>query len=302
MTRGAAFERLGHAALLYTAGMTSSTAGAGPLIRLHDPTAGSTVVIAPERGALVTSFALGGRELLYMDPSTLADLTKNVRGGIPVLFPTPGKLDGDAWRYDDRTGAMKQHGFARNLPWRVLQQSSHSLDLVLTETAQTLQQYPWPFRAELHVELRGARLRIDTRIGNTGSEPLPYALGFHPYFQAANKAGVRIPSGATRAFDNVVKRIVPFAGFDLTQSEVDLHLLDHPGREAALELADGARIIVRGSADIARWVVWTLADREFVCLEPWTAPGNALNTREHLIVLAPGERHLTTVEIEFVHG
>ena len=56
---------------------------------LTDGDAAATVV--PERGGLVTRFAVGARELLYLDPATLADPTKNVRGGVPVLFPFAGR-------------------------------------------------------------------------------------------------------------------------------------------------------------------------------------------------------------------
>jgi galactose mutarotase-like enzyme len=51
--------------------------------------------IAPHRGAIVTSLRIAGRELLYLDRATFDDPSKNVRGGIPVLFPTPGKLAND---------------------------------------------------------------------------------------------------------------------------------------------------------------------------------------------------------------
>ena len=65
--------------------------------------------VVPERGAICSRLRIGGSEVLYLDPATLADPTKNVRGGIPVLFPIAGKPDPGS--------ALKQHGFARNLPW-----------------------------------------------------------------------------------------------------------------------------------------------------------------------------------------
>ncbi|HEY8537391.1 MAG TPA: hypothetical protein VIL28_00910 [Steroidobacteraceae bacterium] len=55
--------------------------------------------IAPHRGAIVTSLRIDGRELLYFDEATFNDPAKNVRGGIPLLFPTPGKLENDRWSY-----------------------------------------------------------------------------------------------------------------------------------------------------------------------------------------------------------
>src|SRR5579862_6316835 len=89
-------------------------------IELSDADARSTVTIVPGRGAIVTRFRVGDRELLYLDEATLRDRTKNVRGGVPVLFPSPGRLNGDRFEQGGRSGSMKQHGFARDAAWDVL--------------------------------------------------------------------------------------------------------------------------------------------------------------------------------------
>jgi galactose mutarotase-like enzyme len=44
-------------------------------------------------------------------------------------------------------------------------------------------------------------------------------------------------------------------------------------------------------------VIWTLRGRDFVCLEPWTCPGDALNTGAGLLFLAPGETRALRLEI-----
>jgi galactose mutarotase-like enzyme len=43
-------------------------------------------------------------------------------------------------------------------------------------------------------------------------------------------------------------------------------------------------------------VVWTLKGRDFVCVEPWSAPANALNDGGAIIV-PPGQTHLSTLEV-----
>jgi hypothetical protein len=40
-----------------------------------------TAEVVPARGALVTALRIGANNVLYLDPATLADPTKNVRGG-----------------------------------------------------------------------------------------------------------------------------------------------------------------------------------------------------------------------------
>ena len=92
------------------------------------------------------------------------------------------------------------------------------------------------------------------------------------------------------------KQVGAFHAFDLTAQEVDLHLLDHGSSHSALHLADGTSIHVDASPDFGLWVVWTLAGKDYVCLEPWTAPGNALNSGERLLWLEPGAAHDAWVE------
>jgi galactose mutarotase-like enzyme len=274
----------------------------GDTLELHDDEARSSATVVPGRGAIVTRFRVGDRELLYLDASTLRDPGKNVRGGIPVLFPSPGPLAGDRFERGGRSGSMKQHGFARSLPWQARAHDDADAaraTLELASSDATLAMYPWPFELTLGVALRGTSLRLDVSVDNTGSEPMPFAFGIHPYFQVEDKAGARIATRATRAFDNVTKTVGPFHGFDLTAKEVDLHLLDHGGSESALDWADGARLDLRASPEFGRWVVWTLAGKDFVCVEPWTAPADALNTGESLLVVAPGATKKLWIEMAF---
>jgi galactose mutarotase-like enzyme len=276
----------------------------GELLVLVDEQHDSLVEIAPRRGAHVTSFRVRGRELLYLETDTLIDPSKNVRGGIPVLFPAPGKLTDGRFMRDGQTGAMKQHGFARDLPWVTSTSSSSvaSVELTLLASELTRAQFPWDFEAALTYTLAGACLTIGIEVRNTGQVALPFGFGLHPYFVVRDKQHARIDTRASKAFDNVTKSRVPFAGFDLTLPEVDTYLLDHGGAESALWLADGSRIEVRGSPEFTRWVVWTVAGKDYVCLEPWTSALDALNTGEQLLYVAPGAAYRGQVEIELVEA
>ena len=259
----------------------------------------SVVSIAAHRGAIATQFDVGTHRVLFMDLETLRDPTKNVRGGVPVLFPTPGKLANDAWSYAGKTGAMKQHGFARNQPWRVTEHSASSIVLSLESNDETRAQFPWDFRFDMTFTLRGATLRLEQRVTNRAATAMPFGIGFHPYFYIPDgeKPRARVSTRATRAFDNVTKQTIALSdAIDLTRNEVDLHLLDHGSTESEL-VWSGGTVRVRGSAEYTHWVVWTLAGRDFVCLEPWTCPGNALNTGDRVLVLPPSESRTLWLEI-----
>ena len=192
---------------------------------------------------------------------------------------------------------MRQHGFARTCAWSLAARDTATAVLTLGSDQDTLVQYPWRFEAILEFALTDSALRIATRVRNTGVEAMPFALGFHPYFLVVDKAQASIRSAATRAYDNVTRTTGAFHGFDLTAPEVDLHLIDHRSDHLSLALGDGMQVVVRAAPEFRRWVVWSLADKPFVCVEPWTAPGNALNTGEGLTVLAPGAEQASWIEI-----
>lgn len=282
----------------------SPSASFGPLtaletVTLTDADARSCVVIAPARGGMVTRFEVADKPVLFLDVASLVDETKNVRGGNPVLFPSPGPLAGDTFARQGRSGSMKQHGFARNRAWSVVATSPREVTLELASDDATHAQFPWDFVARLRYALAGTTLTVETRIENRGQTAMPFALGFHPYFAIpdAEKARAKVPTNATRAWDNVTKSTIDVTGpIDLSAKEVDLHLVDHTPSSATLDRGED-RIVVSGDADFGRWVVWTLAGKDFVCLEPWTAAANALNTGEKLSDLAPGASKVFTFTI-----
>ena len=256
---------------------------------------GGEAEVAPGRGGMVTRFSVDGSPVLYLDQSTLENPSQNVRGGIPILFPTAGRLAND--RYGERV--MKQHGFARNLPWRVLDRTASMARIALDSTDETLAAFPFPFRVEYTYVVDKSALHIGQVYRNLGAAPMPLHAGFHPYFLIADadKQRAQIATPARRAFDNVTRQEVAFNGFDLTQKEVDMHLLDHGSSRATLTRPDGRTVELAGSPEYTHWVVWTLAGKDFVCLEPWTAPGNALNTGERLILIPPGNSHSLELSI-----
>src|SRR6185295_326848 len=106
-----------------------------PFEELQISSGGTSARIAPDRGALVTGLNINGVEALYLDRATFDDATKNVRGGIPVLFPYAGKLDNETFLAAGTK--MKQHGFGRNKAWRVIESKSGGVRVVLGDDAET---------------------------------------------------------------------------------------------------------------------------------------------------------------------
>ncbi|HEX9578194.1 MAG TPA: aldose epimerase [Myxococcales bacterium] len=208
----------------------------------------SLAEVVPERGAICSRLRLGGSEVLHLDPATLADPSKNVRGGIPVLFPIAGKPPGDS--------ALKQHGFARNLPWEPLQAGESRLECRLAAGG---------FEVLLVFTLEPDVLRLEATVH--GEEP--FQLGFHPYFLVRDKSKARVETKAARAYDNRTGADVALVQ-DFTRGELDLHIHDHRESGTVLHRPPDPPIILRWSPDFRTMVLWTLPEKPFICVEPWT--------------------------------
>ena len=64
---------------------------------------------------------------------------------------------------------MKQHGFARDLPWEVAEtrdRDAAQATLVLVANDATRAAFPWDFRLSITFSLAAARLRLDVRVEN----------------------------------------------------------------------------------------------------------------------------------------
>jgi galactose mutarotase-like enzyme len=250
-------------------------------LRLEDELTNSVVHVAPARGGMVTRFSVGGAPVLFLDESTLRDPSKSVRGGIPILFPVAGRLPGGQYELDGRTYAMKQHGFARDLPWTVVDESTAngaSVTLALEANDVTRQVYPFHFALRFTYRLRGGALFVEQSFENRGSAPMPIQPGLHPYFFVpdAAKADARIDSDATHAYDNRTGREIPAPRpIPLAGQEVDMFLLDHTPRATILHRPGAPAVRLEFGDDQRVLVVWTLPGRDFVCVEPWRAMAGA---------------------------
>jgi galactose mutarotase-like enzyme len=272
---------------------------------LVDHEAKARVVLAPTRGGMVTRFIVRDTNVLYLDADSLRDVTKNVRGGIPVLFPIAGRLADDKYQRGGATYTMKQHGFARSQPWAIVDQATDGgarLGLALTANAMTRAQYPFDFRLALTYVLADGRLTVQTRVSNLGDGPMPIAPGLHPYFQLAdhNKRAARVVTDATLAWDNRAgARVTLREPIDLSGDVVDLHLLDHWPRTVRLTRPDDRDVELSLGVPDRVLVVWTERGRDFVCVEPWTARANALNDGG-AVEVPPGGTHETTFTMGIV--
>ena len=274
-----------------------------PIYVLNDTQSLSSLTVFPDRGGIATSWRVGDRELLYLDTDRFTDPSLSVRGGIPILFPICGNLPDNTYRIGEQQYSLKQHGFARELPWTV---SSHSTDtaasltVILESNAATRQVYPFDFVVSFTYQVRGNELVIDQTYTNKSDTPMPFSTGLHPYFVAPAKDRLTFDIAADSYQEKQTGAIHPFAGeFDFSQAEIDAAFTNVTATTAtATDASQKLSLSMTTSPNYHTVVFWTVKGKDFYCLEPWTAPRNSLNTGIDLLHVAPGET--VTSNVTFV--
>ncbi|MCT0212013.1 MULTISPECIES: galactose mutarotase [unclassified Synechococcus] len=269
-----------------------------PHWELEDPISGDQLRLVPERGGLLSGWRCSGRELIYLDEERFADPALSVRGGMPVLFPICGNLPGDCLPLPDGDYSLKQHGFARDLPWQLEgTPDGRGVRLTLEDTPASLASFPFPFSLELSFQLEAAALAITVRIENRGEVAMPYSFGLHPYFRVSSldaeaaQLAVRLEGLPDHCLNHLTMTE------EATQNQLErlpqgVDLLARPlGAVRLVDPVAGLALELQPSTPLDLVVIWTDPPRPMLCLEPWTGPRGALVSGDRRLEVPAGGAH-----------
>jgi glucose-6-phosphate 1-epimerase len=213
---------------------------------------GDSVFVA-QQGAHVLSWQAEGKERLYLSPSSVCDGVTAIRGGIPVCFP----------QFNQR-GSLPKHGFARNMPWRLLSEQSGGSEKVfeLSSNEQTLALWPFQFRTCLTVNLAPNTLQVALRVENLGQQSLTFTGALHTYFAVDAIDQVKLQGQAHQPeWDTVKDTHQPCAGqlrFDAEFDRVyDVLTQEQPTTQPTWTLHEGREALhISQSESWGQSVVW----------------------------------------------
>ncbi|MGG6293150.1 aldose epimerase [Leptolyngbya sp. AN02str] len=262
---------------------------------LAEDAAQARLEVVPKRGGIITRWSVAGKDLLYLDQERFRDPGLSVRGGVPILFPICGNLPDNAYTVDGQMYGLKQHGFARDLPWQVVDQAVEdgvSLTLLLESSPETRSRYPFDFQLRFTYHIRGPVLEIRQEVANVGSVTMPFSLGLHPYFTVVDKSQLSFQIPATQLIDQRTQLSHTFLnGFDFALDEIDVIFPELATQQATVrDAAQNHQLTFEFDQFYSNLVFWTLKEKDFYCLEPWSAGRNALNTGDRLTLLPPGKQ------------
>ncbi len=292
----------------------------GDLVRLEDGRSGMAVSIAPGVGNIGVSLTVNGSEVVWWPYASVDQFATNPGlGGIPFLGPWANRLDEQAFHANGQRyafdmalgnvrGEMPIHGFlttARH--WRLVEAADDETSAWATSRLDFyrqpawMAQFPFAHTIEMTYRLRDGMLEVATRLHNLSDEPMPVAVGFHPYFQLTDSrrdewtisVGARthwlldeqkLPTGETQPIERLFPDpgAVALADHDLDEVFADL-VRDSAGRATLSVKGRRQQLDVLFGPNWRSAVVWApkagspAQDRNFVCFEPMAGVTNALN-------------------------
>ena len=290
------------------------------VVRLEDAKSRTRVSIAVSVGNMAFEMKVKGADVLWWPFSSVEDFkAKPAMSGIPFLGPWANRLDEQAFyangtRYPfDMTlgnvrGAIPIHGFlTTNTQWQLVEAKADGRSAWATARLEFykqpawMKQFPFAHTIEITHRLREGVLEVATTIRNLSADPMPVAIGFHPYFQLTDSrrddwtisvgartrwllAQNKVPTGATQPIAQFFPdpSAVALRNFDLDDVFSDL-VRDQSGRAVMTVAGKAQRLdVILGS----RWrsaVVWAPKpttpgqDRNFICFEPMAGITDAMN-------------------------
>ena len=237
----------------------------------------------------------------------------------PILFPIVGRLMNDQYTLNDQSYTMRQHGFARDQVFQVIEHSEDCITLRLTDNEQTLAQYPFRFELLVKYTLYQDKLEIEHRVTNLDVKELYYSLGGHPGFHIDGKLSayyldfgddytVQQHLITGNYYNGKTKEIQLSRKFELSD---DLFASDAivitppPFQSIGFGKIKGPKLL---SLHCDTWTavgLWTKPGAPFFCIEPWWGWADALNSsrnmkeKEGIISLEPGTHSTHQFSIEF---
>lgn len=270
------------------------------------------LVLAPECGARLVSFSVGGRDVLR--PASEAALASAVPYGFAgfPLMPYSGPIFGDGFRFRGDWHPLGRnlpaeptatHGEGWIMPWRIEALSENSASLRM-DYAPARSAFPFAWRGDLSFTLSGDAVAIDMRLTNCDHRPMPAGFGLHPYFPKERGTvlkfdctGVWPPDApeAVRLGCGPLEPGLDFRdGLDVGDIVLDRCFEGWDGT-ATLVAPDGFTTTISASPAFGKLQLYDAWDYPYICIEPVTNANDgfnraALDVPGHaVIVLAPGQ-------------
>lgn len=246
----------------------------------------------------------------------------------PVLFPFVGGVNHKEYRTKGRTYAMSQHGFARDMEFKLLTQTENEIWMALYSDEETLKKYPYEFVLKLGYRLLKDGVKIFWQVENQGKEELPFSIGGHPAFNCPIEDGKRQTDYMIYldAKDKIISTRLGNTG--LATDQQDVYELKDGYLAITEELFDNDALVIENNQakkvalcdgegtpyltvtmDAPLFGIWSPPHKNapFICIEPWYGRCDRedftgeLKDREWENTISPGEIWKAAYQVTVQH-
>ncbi len=279
--------------------------GKDPTAWILDDGEGNRLDVWPALGLNAFRWTAAGVDLLDCDPAFF-EIQKPTRSGFPILFPFPNRIRDGQFTWQGRTYQLPRnnannaiHGFVLNDAWTA-SATFGSNDAALTGRFDlTSDPSRWP-GATLFVDYRLSpnALEVTARVQSL-DEPLPFGIGYHPYFSVAPFGGDaavvtlaaeqmweqrdNLPTGVRQSIDTSKDMRAGKSFRSLVLDDSFTNLTPKPSANGLGWIggvnhpSESRRLDLFVSPQFREVVAFTPVHRRAVCLEPYTCTTDAIN-------------------------
>ena len=294
----------------------------GDVVRLEDTQRQTVVSILSSVGNVTFEMKVKGQNVLRWPYASLEDFkSRPALNGIPFLGPWANRLDEQAFYANGKRyafdmslgnvrGAIPIHGFlSQTGEWRIIEMNADGRSAWVTSRLDFFKQPAWvkqfPFAHTIEIthRLQEGVLQVRTMVSNLSAEPMPLAIGFHPYFQVTDStrdqwtisvpartrwilAPNKVPTGETEPIERLMPepRKVPLKDLDLDDVFGDL-VRDGQGRAMVTLQGSKQRLDVVVGPNWRALVIYSPnpaganpgGSPNFICFEPMAGITDAMN-------------------------
>ena len=267
-----------------------------------------------ETGAELRRLTLDGVDQLWNGDA------KFWTGVSPVLFPLCSGMPGNIYTLGGKEYTIGKHGFARNMEFQVVERGCRSVSLRLTDTPETLKQYPWHFALTVTFRLHGRRLDVTYTVENKTDRIMYFSEGSHEayacpegieeydvIFEKEETVGIHEIDGVRMKSETIPmlyqSRVFPlYEKYFVTDA---LIFNDLQSRRATLRHRPTGRAITVDFPGCDYFLIWHKPNAPYLCLEPWcgicgtVGDGIAIEEKEGILQLGANGTYERTHSIQF---
>lgn len=202
------------------------------------------------------------------------------------------------------------HGLVYDKEFEVKRSTESSVELTIQ--IDSTPSYPYKLNLAIAYELDGGELYSSFAVRNFSSDIAPFGIGFHPYLSTGWATGKVLIESLARTTATLNENLIAIGSYPARGTDKDLSqgkevlgaVLDDSYSDLKFSNGMASAKLVSDNMAVELWqddvfqhtVIYTPSEYPApqgsitaIAIEPCTSAINALNTKEDLLLLAPGE-------------